>query len=285
MNRGIVILLLTIAAQLAMTGCRDKKLSEQERKEAELRQCCAEIEQGIKDHGVALRQTNCNPAVCSEKLFRQISALPQRDLQRKFISDWADDVYSFDLGSLHRDKTSHATAVWLDIRNFTEGVMRIWAGDSFEDKWDAYLRYFKWCRTELGKMRVKRPYPKAARPTWTLDGDIHWKIDKDGRNDYQEFIWWLENYNDFTAMYEEKAAVRESWSFASDCKSVSTARADVIRAKLESFFGRKLRTWEEAEKDLNAKRRLEFPAYVATPEGIRECWTKAEEEAAKKKVK
>ena len=85
MNRDIVILLLIIAVQLVMTGCRDKKLSEQERKEAELRQCCAEIEQGIKDHGVALRQTNCNPAVCSEKLFRQISALPQRDLQRKFV--------------------------------------------------------------------------------------------------------------------------------------------------------------------------------------------------------
>ena len=33
-----------------LEGCRDKKLSEQERKEAELRQCCAEIEQGIKSH-------------------------------------------------------------------------------------------------------------------------------------------------------------------------------------------------------------------------------------------
>ena len=86
-------------------------------------------------------------------------------------------------------------------------------------------------------------------------------------------------------MYEEKAAVRESWSFASDCKSVSTERADVIRAKLERFFGRKLRTWKEAAEDLHAKRRLEFPAYVATPEGIRECWTKAEEEAAKKRTK
>ena len=68
-------------------------------------------------------------------------------------------------------------------------------------------------------------------------------------------------------------------------KKLSTERADVIRAKLERFFGRKLRTWEEAEEDLNAKRRLEFPAYVATPEGIRECWTKAEEEEAKKRVK
>ena len=36
MNRDIVILLLIIAVQLVMTGCRDKKLSEQERKEAEL---------------------------------------------------------------------------------------------------------------------------------------------------------------------------------------------------------------------------------------------------------
>ena len=50
MNKSIVLLLLMIAVQLVMTGCRDKKLSEQERKEAELRQCCAEIEQGIKSH-------------------------------------------------------------------------------------------------------------------------------------------------------------------------------------------------------------------------------------------
>ena len=64
MNRDIVILLLIIAVQLVMTGCRDKKLSEQERKEAELRQCCAEIEQGIKDHGVSHIEQTASSRVC-----------------------------------------------------------------------------------------------------------------------------------------------------------------------------------------------------------------------------
>ena len=64
MNKSIVLLLLIIAAQLAMTGCRDKKLSEQERKEAELRQCCAEIEQGIKDHGVSHIEQTASSRVC-----------------------------------------------------------------------------------------------------------------------------------------------------------------------------------------------------------------------------
>ena len=45
-------------------GCRDKKLSEQERKEAELRQCCAEIEQGIKDHGVSHIEQTASSRVC-----------------------------------------------------------------------------------------------------------------------------------------------------------------------------------------------------------------------------
>ena len=64
MNRDIVILLLIIVVQLVMTGCRDKKLSEQERKDAELRQCCAEIEQGIKDHGVSHIEQTASSRVC-----------------------------------------------------------------------------------------------------------------------------------------------------------------------------------------------------------------------------
>ena len=66
---------------------------------------------------------------------------------------------------------------------------------------------------------------------------------------------------------------------------MSTDQANAIGEKIEKFLGRKIRTKKEGEADWAAGRRREFPAYVATPEGIRECWTKAEEEAAKKKVK
>lgn len=285
MSKRAFLLFSTLAFQVAIVGCSDKGQTDAERKGAELKKHCVEIECGVEEHRLAMRQSKGNPSVCGEKLARQIFALPSHELRRKYIERWADDVYSFDLGLLRYDGTGSSGFVWREITNFTEVMMRAWAGKSYEDKWDAYLRYFNWCRVQLSEFGKKRPYPNGAKPVWTRSGDIHWEISKEGRQAYQEFNWWIGSYNTFTEEYENSLWMKEIGKFPGDCESMSPDQANAIREKIEKFLGRKIRTKKEGEADWAAGRRREFPAYVATPEGIRECWTKAEEEAAKKKVK
>lgn len=152
------------------------------------------------------------------------------------------------------------------LTNFTEVMMRAWAGKSYEDKWDAYLRYFNWCRVQLSEFGKKRPYPNGAKPVWTRSGDIHWEISKEGRQAYQEFNWWIGSYNTFTEEYENSLWMKEIGKFPGDCESMSTDQANAIREKIEKFLERKIRTKEEGEADWAAGRRREFPSYVATPE-------------------
>lgn len=282
MKRAIIAFLGIVLIQFLLAGCWREPM-ENERPNDEVQRQCAKIEKGILRHRAAMRRGSGNPIGCGDELVKEIKRLTDRDLKRKYIEQWADDVYSFDLDALHYDATGHGLSVWKQIKKFTETVMWQWA-ESYDEGWNAYLRYFSWCREQLGKMKNKRPYPKGAKPVWTRSGDVHWEIEDGSRKDYLEFAWWLENYNNFTAEYENTLTTKEA-KFSSACELMSQSEAITVRNKFEQFLGRKVRTTEQWRNDWRAQRRYEFPAYVATPEGIRECWTKAEEEAAKKRAK
>ena len=204
--------------------------------------------------------------VAASNLTVRIGKLPTEQQRRDCYARWADAIFSIDAARvLDRGRFGHCITV---VRGLTEwtfvGQQRL----TFPDRWELYIRYLSWYRSQLVKLGEKRPYPSGSKLSWDLSGRLHWTASRENHPKLMEFLRWLDAYNTYSGDYESRLEWDERVTFPSCCETIAPELADDVRKKFEDFLGRAIRPRAKYAADFSEKRRREFPIYVPLPSGI-----------------
>ena len=267
------VMMLSLAS--LVFGCRDKSTDEHERMMTDMRN-------NISISKDILLTDRENAVTHDYALMKKIWAIPDLATRRSLFDFWEDIYFSFDLTRIPCDGSGHRGRCCGAIQEFAENLFADPDLGTVVERWKVYLRYCEWLRGEVRKVAAKREYPKGVRRVWDASGKGDWRVDSKCWDKLQEYRAWVDTYNGLSYDYEMRIWTKE-WKFPSYSYDMTEAERKEVRAVFESYLGRALRTAEQVRSDHAKKRRVEFPAYVPTPEGIRECWTEDEAKKANRK--
>ena len=152
-------------------------------------------------------------------------------------------------------------------------------------EYDMRIRHLAWLRRQIRLLAPSRTYPAGVKMTWTLGGTGHWDVRREDYPKLRRYQSQMARYLRCAGNFDSSVEWCERTLDADDYNHDLVAKAEVaaIRERLSAFLGRRLRTRKECDADTADGRRRDFPYLVPTPDGLVECWTRAEVERAKRR--
>ena len=267
------IKVLSTAISLFLLGCHET--------DRELR----DIEREIAGFPDALLSGPANHFKEAEELSRRIDSLGSQAERDACFEKWAEALYGFDLTRIPFGETLRFGWCVQLMFDFAVSMMYGDRAMSRTEEYDMRIRHLAWLRRQIQLLSPSRTYPAGVKMTWTLGGTGHWDV---RREDYPK----LRRYQSQMARYLRCAGNFDSsveWCERTldtddyDFDPVAKAEVTAIRERLSAFLGRRLRTRKECDADTADGRQRDFPYLVPTPDGLVECWTRAEVERAKRR--
>lgn len=258
-----------------LAGCRDSD-------EVALERAIRVLEQDIDRFGATMETEVIVPGIPNKQLTDRINALPDEGARRRLRERLADYVYSIDLSKVPVDKYDRGLAFENYVRRFTDRGMYTGRASTFSETWRLRFRYLEWLRRQVENVCAKRPYPDGFAVRVAPSGQFSWRSERGKSKDRLDYLRWLDTYNGRAKSYELTIGWWEGKLIRTERAYTDPNELDEVTSRFEKLVGRKLRTLKQCEDDLYADRRCFYPIYVATPEGIKEAWSTAEEENMKK---
>ena len=261
-----------LVALFLLDGCRDEK-------DNLVHDVSRKLSADFDRQFAMMTNANTEGHAFADGVMQELLSVSDPELRKRLFDRWRQVALKFDYNALpfaDNDPRGTRCSTMMDDL-FSQVFLR--AATSEEEKWHIKLEYLGWLRERAKAVATKRPYPKGVFAT----KDNHLTKVRGYNKVLEEYKRWLRRYNGFSRVYELRLFDHEI-RFQQDKVNMAPETAKRIADEIEGFLGRKIRTKEQCDADFYSKRRTELPEYVPAPEGIRECWTKAEEEAAKKRV-
>lgn len=241
-------IILTIGATLIVLGCTEKRnsnVSEKSCRADDPSAILAHIDQMTNEVFALKRHQG---SLDFRGLSQSLSSITNDNIKLELIGKLTDSILSLDVSSLsYRDQNNAMISIeqiMVDVV-FSNLPSRYKTGLDiyFERYYDYKLRLLEWKRNQ-----IKRTAPKnrIKNPDLVLD-----------EREYNERQWWrLIHYNGISC-YESDLRMLEGESQLY-MRRISKESADRIRAKIENYLGRPLRSLDQLKADGKAKRRVEF---------------------------
>lgn len=245
----------------ALVGCCDKD---------EIVACehVRELSDRIDRHfRVMTTDADVNGYDLANKLMQDILLLPDEKKRKRLFEQWKTKALEFNYNALpikHNDPgRGRSFSMMEDL--FRHVFPR--AASTEEEKWNIKLEYLGWLRRMAKDLSAKRDYPLGVY----VSDQNRLLAQRGFRKALNEYRDWLYGYNWNSMVYEREMNWMES-QFRSEEKTMNPEVKESIVGLIEGFLGRKLRTKKECEKDSYAKRRVEFPIFVPTADGLKYSW-------------
>lgn len=256
----MVYSVFSLVVFFVFTGCRDKE-------NAAASGALRELSDDFDRHLAMMTNSNTEGHAFADHVMQKLLSLPDSDERKRLFDLWRKTALKFNYRALpvidNDPRRGRSYTMMSDL--FAYVFPR--AASSEEEKWRIKLEYLNWWRTFVIDVSVKRPYPKGVFAT-----KENRLAKKHGyRNALIEYRRWLDEYNYNSCVYERRLVELES-RFQYDKANMTPDTAKRIEDFLEKSLGRKMRTKEQCDADFYAKRRIEFPEYVPTPEGLVDEW-------------
>ena len=241
-------IILTITVTLTVLGCTEKRnsnVSKRNRSVDDPLAILAHINR-MTNEVITLKQHQGR--FDFRGLSQSLSSITNDDIKLEFISKLTDSILSLDVSGLsYRDQNNAMISIEQIMGDvvFSNLPSRYKTGLDvyFERYYDYKLRLLEWKRNQ-----IKRTAPKNRIKNPDLVSD---------EREYNERQWWrLIHYNGILC-YESDLRMLEGESQLY-MRRISKESADRIRAKIENYLGRPLRTLDQLKADGKAKRRVEF---------------------------
>ena len=253
------VCLLAVLSVLA--SCRDKN-------EAVIRDTPRELSADFDKHFTMMTNANTEARAFADQIVQELLSVEDHGLRKRLFDRWRQVALEFDYHALpfaDNDPCGTRCSTMMDDL-FAQVFPR--AAASEEEKWHIKLEYLGWLRARAMAVSTKKPYPKGVFAT----KDNHLAKVHGYRNSLMEYERWLRRYNGCSFSYESRLFELESlFQYVRVDMEPETAKR--IAEEIEKFLGRKIRTTEQCDADFYGKRRVEFPEYVPTPEGLVDKWT------------
>ena len=227
-----------------------------------------------------LLTTTNHPIAEMESMTARICALPTREQKDECFEKWADTLFGFDLTRIPVEDSERFFRCVHLMGDFAIGQMYGYRPSPFTEEYELRFRHLEWLRRQIRLVDPPRAYPKDVQMIWDLSGRAHWDV---RRKDYPK----LELYRKLLARYSSCVSdfnASVTWCEVTLCgdKTFNETREEraAVKARLAALLGRRLRTKEEVYADTKEKRYRDYPYLVPTPDGLVECWTRAEAEKA-----
>ena len=268
---GRIEFFFAILLCVLLAGCRDSE-------EVAFTKAVKALEQDIDHFGKTMEAEVINPLVPSKQLTDRINAMPDEGTQQKLRERLADYVYSIDLSKVPLDKYDRRGWFKGYVRDFTNSGMFSGRALAFSETWRLRFRYLEWLRRQVEKVCAKRPYPDGFAVRIASDGQFFLWSERGKSKVRWDYRMWLDTYNGRAKSFELTVSWWEGKLLRTERAYTNPTELDEVTAQFEKLVGRKLRTLKQCEDDLYADRRYIYPIYVATPEGIKEVWSKVASE-------
>jgi len=244
-----------------LSGCRDKE-------EPIVGDKTHELAVEIGNHFAMMKNANVEGRACADRIMQELLSVTDPMQRKQLFNLWRQTALKFDYHALpfgiNDPRRGRSMSMMDDL--FVYVFPR--AADSEEEKWHIKLEYLGWLRARANSVAGKRPYPKGV----FANGQNRLAKEHGYRNALIEYRSWLDRYNGCSQKYEWELVGLEM-RFLDEKANMASETAKRITDEIERFLGRKIRTKEQCDADFYAKRRVEFPKYVPTPEGLKDEWT------------
>lgn len=264
-----IVRVLSTAITLLLLGCHGT--------ERELR----DIEREIAEFPDLLLSGPANHLKEADELSGRIDSLRGRAERDACFEKWAEALYSFDLTRIPSEETLRFG--WCVQLMFDFAVCMMY-GDramSHAEEYGMRLRHLAWLRRQIRLLSPARDYPAG----WTLGGTGHWNVPRADDSQLRRYQSQVARYLRCVGNFDSSVEWCERTLDAEDDDFEAKEDVDSARRRLSAFLGRRLRTRKECDADAAEGRRRDFPYLVPTPEGLAECWTRAEVERARSRIR
>ena len=233
---------------LAVLGCSEKKTTKEGQEEKILatpEEIVSQMHQMTNDvFGIKQREGRLD----FRNVSKSISAITNDETRLELLDKLSDCVLSFDVSSLSYYHQNNALYSIEDIMknvvfgNFP-GRYQMGLDAYYELYYDYKLRLMEWRRRQI---RRTAPKHRIEHPYVILD-----------EAEDEERQWWRQIHFHGMVCYEGDLRMLEGESQLY-MRRISKESADRIRAKIENYLGRPLRTLDQLKADGKSKRRVEF---------------------------
>ena len=177
-----------------------------------------------------------------------ISAITNDDVRMEFVDKLSECLVSLDISRLsYRDQHNAIRSVEDAMNDVVIGNLPsrnvIGLDASYELRFDYRLRWMDWWRRQIKRTAPTR---HIKNPNLCVN-----------EAEFNERQWWREIHFQGIVCYEMSLSGLEQ-EFQHLMQRMSPAVAERIKAKIENYLGRPIRTIQQIRDDLKAKRRVEF---------------------------